>query len=216
MPCRSAVTHRNSFSSSPAGAVLDVPGVVITHNFYVFHQRSLEHWIIHFTFTSNHRDFLFQRQHDTTVTSYLIYLSLQTQGKHTIDKPHPSCIQTRIKCNLINNLISFSITTRDHKSILSIIGISHGYLEAFSDKKAAATSALVRFYFNASQQFSRTLLCWATCMAVRAPRNRNSRTKSKKALSGRFLPKCERKSPGWTGVTFKTLLALFHHMYCPK
>lgn len=93
----------------------------------------------------------------------------------------------------------------------------HSGAVAFSDKKAAAPSALVGFLFQcqpAVQQ--RTLLCTATCMAVRAPRNINSSTKNKKALSGKFLPKCERKSPGWTGLTFKTLLALFYHMYRPK
>lgn len=50
-------------------------------------------------------------------------VSLQTQEKHTIHKPHSTLLslQTRIQCILINNLISFGITTQDHKSILSII-----------------------------------------------------------------------------------------------
>lgn len=89
-PCRSAVTHRNSFSSSPAGAALDAPGVVITHSIYVFHQRSLEHWIIHLAFTPKHRDLLLQMHHDSvlkTPIQLLLAISftcvfLQTQEKN--------------------------------------------------------------------------------------------------------------------------------------
>lgn len=65
---------------------------------------------------------------------------------------------------------------------------------AFSDKKAA-TSALVRFLFQCHPAVQQRILWTATCVAVRAPRNKNSNTKSKKALNGwGFFPNVKEKT----------------------